>query len=144
MYSQTERPLKIAVPPLSIETTLSVSFSLSEMKSQVFLEKDEDIEIINSGIEQNYQISSIKEQIRNLMPSEILQEVVQQLYDLAVEGQNLAIASIDTFSYIIEADSQGEFLYMDDEARVLNITCFKQDIEMQKMIMLSSKPIWIG
>ncbi len=77
MYSQTERPLKIAVPPLTIETTLSVSFSLSEMKSQVFLEKDEDIEIINSGIEQNYQISSIKEQIRNLMPSEILQEVVQ-------------------------------------------------------------------
>lgn len=118
------------------ETTISTSSdtttspSPSETKSQVFL--GEDIEIINSGLERTAQMTSIKEQIKKLMGSEIPQEVAQEVYDLASEGQMLAIANIDTFSYIIGADAEGKFSYMDDEARVLNITCFKQDIEMYR------------
>lgn len=117
------------------ETTISTSSdttttSPSETKSQVFL--GEDMEIINSGLERTAQMTSIKEQIKKLMGSEIPQEVAQEVYDLASEGQMLAIANIDTFSYIIGADAEGKFSYMDDEARVLNITCFKQDIEMYR------------
>lgn len=111
-----------------IETTTPPS--PSETKSQVFL--GEDMEIINSGLERIAQMTSIKEQIKKLMGSEIPQEVAQKVYDLASEGQMLAIANIDTFSYIIGADAEGKFSYMDDEARVLNITCFKQDIEMYR------------
>lgn len=111
-----------------IETTTPPS--PSETKSQVFL--GEDMEIINSGLERIAQMTSIKEQIKKLMGSEIPQEVAQEVYDLASEGQMLAIANIDTFSYIIGADAEGKFSYMDDEARVLNITCFKQDIEMYR------------
>lgn len=111
-----------------IETTTPPS--PSETKSQVFL--GEDMEIINSGLDRIAQMTSIKEQIKKLMGSEIPQEVAQKVYDLASEGQMLAIANIDTFSYIIGADAEGKFSYMDDEARVLNITCFKQDIEMYR------------
>lgn len=111
-----------------IETTTPPS--PSETKSQVFL--GEDMEIINSGLERTAQMTSIKEQIKKLMGNEIPQEVAQEVYDLASEGQMLAIANIDTFSYIIGADAEGKFSYMDDEARVLNITCFKQDIEMYR------------
>lgn len=111
-----------------LETTTPPS--PSETKSQVFL--GEDMEIINSGLERIAQMTSIKEQIKKLMGSEIPQEVAQEVYDLASEGQMLAIANIDTFSYIIGADAEGKFSYMDDEARVLNITCFKQDIEMYR------------
>lgn len=111
-----------------IETTTPPS--PSETKSQVFL--GEDMEIINSGLERIAQMTSIKEQIKKLMGSEIPQEVAQEVYNLASEGQMLAIANIDTFSYIIGADAEGKFSYMDDEARVLNITCFKQDIEMYR------------
>lgn len=111
-----------------IETTTPPS--PSETKSQVFL--GEDMAIINSGLERTAQMTSIKEQIKKLMGSEIPQEVAQEVYDLASEGQMLAIANIDTFSYIIGADAEGKFSYMDDEARVLNITCFKQDIDMYR------------
>lgn len=111
-----------------LETTTPPS--PSETKSQVFL--GEDMEIINSGLDRIAQMTSIKEQIKKLMGSEIPQEVAQEVYDLASEGQMLAIANIDTFSYIIGADAEGKFSYMDDEARVLNITCFKQDIEMYR------------
>lgn len=104
--------------------------SPSETKSQVFL--GEDMDIVNSGIERNYQMSAIKEEIKTLMTNDIPEEVAQRVYDLAAEGQSLAIANIDTFSYLIGADTQGKFSYMDDEARTLNITCFKQDIEMYK------------
>lgn len=116
---ETTPVIEITTPP-----------SPSETKSQVFL--GEDMEIINSGLERTAQMTSIKEQIKKLMGSEIPQEVAQEVYDLASEGQMLAIANIDTFSYIIGADTEGKFSYMDDEARVLNITCFKQDIEMYR------------
>lgn len=120
------------IPETTISTSsdTTISPSPSETKSQVFL--GEDMEIINSGLERTAQMTSIKEQIKKLMGSEIPQEVAQEVYDLASEGQMLAIANIDTFSYIIGADAEGKFSYMDDEARVLNITCFKQDIEMYR------------
>lgn len=120
------------IPETTISTSsdTTISPSPSETKSQVFL--GEDMEIINSGLERTAQMTSIKEQIKKLMGSEIPQEVAQEVYDLASEGQMLAIANIDTFSYIIGADTEGKFSYMDDEARVLNITCFKQDIEMYR------------
>lgn len=134
--STTESVIETVVETTPIpETTISgfdttTSPSPSETKSQVFL--GEDMKIINAGLERTGQMTSIKEQIKKLMSNEIPQEVAQEVYDLASEGQMLAIANIDTFSYIIGADAEGKFSYMDDEARVLNITCFKQDIEMYR------------
>lgn len=123
----------VETTPIPETTSASVDATTpypSETKSQVFL--GEDMKIINAGLERTAQMTSIKEQIKKLMGSEIPQEVAQEVYNLASEGQMLAIANIDTFSYIIGADAEGKFSYMDDEARVLNITCFKQDIEMYR------------
>ncbi len=129
----TESAIETVAETTPIPETISSSSattSPSETKSQVFL--GEDMAIINSGFERNSQMTAIKDEIKNLMTSEIPQEVAQRVYDLASEGQSLVIANIDTFSYIIGADAEGKFSYMDDEARVLNITCFKQDIEIYR------------
>lgn len=117
--------------PSSVEVeSISETTPPSETKSQVFL--GEDMEIINAGFERTARMSAIKEEIRSLMGSDIPQEVAQKVYNLASEGQSLAIANIDTFSYIIGQNAEGKFSYMEDEARLLNMTCFEQDIEFYR------------